>query len=105
MLVEQFLENSARTFPGKVALICGDHRMPYVQVNALANRLANQLIAAGVKRGERVVICLPNSVETAVSIFAALKAGAVFVVLNPTTKTDKLSYILNNCRATAMVAS
>jgi long-chain acyl-CoA synthetase len=105
MLVEQFLENSACTFPGKVALICGDQRLTYAQMDALANRLANQFIAAGVKRGERVVICLPNSVETAISIFAALKAGAVFVVLNPTTKTDKLTYILNNCRATAMVTS
>ncbi len=57
------------------------------------------------RRGDRVVIFLPNSFETVVSIFAVLKAGAVFVVLNSTTKSDKLSYILNNCRASAMVTS
>jgi len=39
-----------------------------------------------------------------VSIFATLKAGGVFVVVNPTTKLDKLAYILNNCSATALVA-
>ena len=105
MQVEQFLENSAQRFPDKVALISGDDRHTYRQIDEEANRLAHALIASGVQRGDRVVIFLPNSLETVVSIFAALKAGAVFVVLNSTTKQDKVTYILNNCRATAMVTS
>jgi long-chain acyl-CoA synthetase len=102
MQVEQFLENSARQFPDKVALISGDERLTYQQIEERANQLAHALIAAGVERGDRVVTFLPNSVETVLAIFATLKAGAVFVVLNPTTKADKLTYILNNCRASAM---
>ena len=105
MQVEQFLEFSAKRFPEKVALIAGDGRYTYRQIDEEANRLAHALIASGVKRGDRVVIFLPNSLETVVSIFGALKAGAVFVVLNSTTKADKITYILNNCRATAMVTS
>jgi long-chain acyl-CoA synthetase len=103
MQVEQFLENSARLYPDKLALISGDERLTYRQIEERANRLAHALIATGVERGDRVVILLPNSVEAVLAVFAALKAGAVFVVLNPTTKTDKLTYILNNCRASAMV--
>ena len=103
MQVEQFLENSATRHPTKVALISGSERLTYRQIDDEANRLAHALIAAGVKRGDRVVTFLPNSVEAVLSIFATLKAGAVFVVLNPTTKPDKLTYILNNCRASAMV--
>jgi long-chain acyl-CoA synthetase len=103
MQVEQFLENSAAQHPNKVALICGSERLTYRQIDDEANRLAHALIAAGVKRGDRVVTFLPNSVEAVLSIFATLKTGAVFVVLNPTTKPDKLTYILNNCRASAMV--
>ena len=103
MQVEQFLENSATHHPDKVALICGSERLTYRQIDDRANRLAHALIAAGVKRGDRVVTLLPNSVEAVLAIFATLKAGAVFVVLNPTTKPDKLTYILNNCRASAMV--
>jgi long-chain acyl-CoA synthetase len=103
MQVEQFLDNSARQFPDKVALISGDERLTYRQIEERANQLAHALIAAGVERGDRVVTYLPNSVETVLAIFATLKAGAVFVVLNPTTKADKLTYILNNCRASAMV--
>src|SRR5579863_3879791 len=105
MQVEQFLENSAVRFPDKVALISGDNRYTYRQIDEEANRLAHALIASGVQRGDRVVIFLPNSLETVVSIFAALKAGAVFVVLNSTTKSDKVTYILNNCRASAIVTS
>ena len=103
MQVEQFLENSAAQPPNKVALISGDERLTYRQIDDEANRLAHALIAAGVKRGDRVVTFLPNSVETVVSIFATLKTSAVFVVLNSTTKPDKVTYILNNCRASAMV--
>jgi amino acid adenylation domain-containing protein len=69
-----------------------------------ANRLARALIQAGVMRGDRVAIFAANSVEAVLSIFATLKAGAVFVVLNATTKPDKLAFILNNCRASAMIA-
>jgi amino acid adenylation domain-containing protein len=105
MQVEQFLEHSAARFPDKVALITGDDRYTYRQIDEEANRLAHALIASGVQRGDRVVIFLPNSLETVVSIFATLKAGAVFVVLNSTTKPDKVTYILNNCRASAIVTS
>ena len=103
--LNNFSNISAQRFPDKVALVSGDDRYTYRQIDEEANRLAHALIASGVQRGDRVVIFLPNSLETVVSIFAALKAGAVFVVLNSTTKPDKVTYILNNCRATALVTS
>jgi amino acid adenylation domain-containing protein len=101
--VEEFLELSARRCPGKTALVCGDRRLTYGQVDEECNRLAHALIREGVQRGDRVAVHLDNSVEAVLSVFAILKAGAVFLVVNPTTKTDKLAYILNNCRATALV--
>ncbi len=103
MQVEEFLEHSADLYADKVALICGSQRLTYGQLESEANRLAHALLSAGVRRGDRVVIFLPNSVEAVLAIFATLKAGAVFVIVNPTTKADKLTYILNNCRASAMI--
>lgn len=105
MQVEQFLENSARQWPDKAALVCANERFTYRQIEEDANRLAHALIAAGVQRGDRVITFLPNSYEAAVGIFATLKASAVFVVLNATTKTDKLAYVLNNSRASALITS
>lgn len=104
MLAQEFLEASADRLPDKVALVCDDQRLTYAEIEARANQLAHALMAGGVRRGDRVVIWLPNSVEAVVSIFAALKAGAVFVALNPATKRDKLVYVLDNCQASALIA-
>ena len=105
MLVQDFLQDSAERFPDKVALICDSQRLTYAEVESRANRLAHALIALGVQRGDRVAVYLPNSVEAVVAIFAILKAAGTFVVVNPTTKRDKLVYILDNCQATALFTS
>jgi amino acid adenylation domain-containing protein len=99
MLVNDFLCDSARRFPDKVALICDGQHLTYTQIEQQANRVANALIAMGVQRGDRLAIWLPNSVETVTAIFGILKAGCTFTVINPTTKLNKLAYILNNCSA------
>ena len=52
-----------------------------------------------------MVSYLPNSVELVIAIFAALKAGGVFVVVNHSTKFAKLAYILNNCQARVLITS
>jgi amino acid adenylation domain-containing protein len=101
--VERFLEGSAQRLPDKIALVCGNRRLTYADVDRQANRLARGLIAAGVRRGDRVAIYLDNSIEAVLGIFAALKAGAVFIVINPTTKADKLAFTLNNSRAAALI--
>jgi amino acid adenylation domain-containing protein len=105
MQLEQFLESSAARFPDKVALICGPRRLTYAEIERACNQVANALLAAGLQRWDRVGIFLENSVESAIGIFAALKAGGVFVVMNPTTKSGKLAYMLNDCRATVLITS
>ncbi len=103
MLVHDFLTNSATRLPEKVALVCDGKRLTYRDLDQMTNRLARALVEHGIRRGDRVAIFAPNSVEAVVGIFAALKAGGVFVVINHTTKQDKLIAILNNCRASAII--
>jgi amino acid adenylation domain-containing protein len=103
MLVHHFLEATASRRPDKTALVCEGRRLTYAALDSLASGLAAGLRAAGVGRGDRVVIFLDNSVEAVVALFAALKAGGVFVIVNPTTKADKVAYIVANCRAAAVV--
>lgn len=105
MLVQDFLEHSAERLPDKVALIGDGQRLTYAEVDAQANCLAHALRANGLQRGDRVVLYLPNSVELVIAIFAVLKAGGVFVPLNPSTKYDKCAYILNNCQARVLVTT
>jgi long-chain acyl-CoA synthetase len=103
MQVEEFLEGSARRFPEKTALVCDGQRWTYRQIDERANCLAHAMIEAGVQRSDRVAIYLDNSAEAVLSVFAALKAGGVFLVVNPSVKPEKLAYILNNCRATCLI--
>jgi amino acid adenylation domain-containing protein len=103
MRYEQLLEEQARRFPQKTALVAGETRVSYADLDAIANRIAQGLRRRCVKRGDRVVVFLENSVETVAALFGVLKAGAIFSVVNPTTKADKLAYMLNNCRARAII--
>jgi long-chain acyl-CoA synthetase len=103
MLVHEFLTCSASRFPQKVALVCGGRRLTYAELNEMSDRLGNALVLGGVRRGDRVAIHLHNSIEAVVGIFAVLKAGGTFVFINASTKLEKLIYILNNCRAKALL--
>ncbi len=103
MLLNEFLERSARRFPDKNALVAGENRVTFMELDRRSNRLAHTLRGMGVEYRDRVAVLLDNSVETVVSIWGILKADAVFVVLNPTVKADKLSWILKNCRSTALI--
>ena len=102
MLVNHFLENSADRIPEKIALICGEQRWSYRQINEKADKLAVMLIELGAQRQDRIILFLDNSAEAVISIFAVLKAGSIFIPLNPTMKSHKLKYICNDSQAKAI---
>lgn len=105
MQLDEFLEASAARLPDKVALVAGEQRIPFRELDRRANALAHSLIRLGVSRGDRVAICLDNCVDAVLAIFGILKAGGVFVIINPATKTEKLLYVLNQCQASGLVIS
>ena len=103
MLVNEFLENSVKNSPGKIALVCQNRRWTFSEINSAADSLANALNRAGLKKQDRAAIYLENSAESVVSIFAILKASGVFVVVNPQVKAGKLEYILNDCQVKILI--
>lgn len=103
MRVEHFLECSARAWPEKVALVEGDKRLTFRALDEAAGNLAATLVGNGVARGDRVVIFADNCWEAVVGLFGALKAGAVFCMVHPSTKAEKLRFILDDCRPTAVI--
>ncbi|HMO28124.1 class I adenylate-forming enzyme family protein [Enterovirga sp.] len=103
MRVEQFVVASARAHGAKTALVAGGRRLTYAELDDLSSRLAAALAANGVRRDDRVLVFMDNCVEAAVSIFAVLKAGATFSPINASTKADKLSYIIDDSEAAAVL--
>jgi amino acid adenylation domain-containing protein len=102
-LLHDYLVQSASQLGGKVALVCGKQRIPYSELEARSNAVARHLAAAGIARGDRVIIFADNTVETVVSFWAVLKANAVVCIINPLTKSDKLAYLLNDCLPAALI--
>lgn len=102
-LLHDYLLQSAHELSEKIALVCMKQRLTYSELDARSNALAHSLVAAGVERGDRVVIFADNTVETVISFWAVLKANAVVSIVNPLTKGDKLGYLLDDCRPTALI--
>ncbi|WP_019904400.1 class I adenylate-forming enzyme family protein [Methylobacterium sp. 77] len=103
MRIENYLRESARRLGSKVALVTSERRLTYSELDLLSDRLAGVLQARGIERGDRVVIQMGNIWEAVVAIFAVLKTGAVFSMVNPSVKPEKLDYILRNCEARAVL--
>ena len=104
-LLHEFLSNSARRLPSKTALIIDDRSYSYQELYAAASGLAKALRKQGLKRGDRVAIFMENTWPCAVSVFGALMAGGVFLIINPQTKTEKLKYILVDSQATFLISN
>ena len=102
-LVHEWLGRSARRFPDKEALICGQQRWTYKTLEQHTNHLAAALLDMGVARQGRVVIFLDNCSEAVISLYGTLKATAVFVVVGSTVKGPKLAYILKNSEAQVVI--
>jgi long-chain acyl-CoA synthetase len=105
MLASDFLEQSCTRFGDKTALLHGPERYSYRALEISANRMGHCLIDHGLHRQDRVAVYLDNCAEAVISIFGALKAGGVFVLINPQVKSSGLQYILNDCGAGALVTS
>jgi fatty-acyl-CoA synthase len=99
----RFLQRSAAVFREKVAIIHGDEQITYPQFASRVNRLASALRAAGVQRGDRVAVLLPNIPEMLEANFGVPLSGGVLVAINTRLKTDEIVYILNHSGATVLI--
>ena len=87
------LEAAARESPDGVALVHGDTRLTYFELDQLANRHATKLAEAGVASGDRVEIASRKGIEEIVAVLGALKAGAIYVPIAadmPAERAQKL---------------
>jgi long-chain acyl-CoA synthetase len=96
-----FLEDSARRYPARDALVLGDTRLTYTQVNGAANQVANLLVGRGIQPGDKVALTCPNLPFFPVVYYGILKAGAVVVPLNVLLKGREVAYHLADSEAKA----
>jgi long-chain acyl-CoA synthetase len=95
------LEDSARNHPERTAVVLGETRLTYAQVNAAANQVAGMLVARGIRPGDKVALSCPNLPYFPIVYYGILKAGAVVVPLNVLLKGREIGYHLNDSQARA----
>ncbi|HEY3276064.1 MAG TPA: class I adenylate-forming enzyme family protein [Syntrophorhabdaceae bacterium] len=92
------LERSAYFFPRRSAIREGGLNMTYAQLNERASRIGSALVALGVRKGEHVGMCAPNSADWIAFYFGVLKAGAVAVTLAPLLTRDELVLLAGHAK-------
>jgi long-chain acyl-CoA synthetase len=98
-----YLRDSATRWPDRPALLFKGSAVSYRQLDDRSNALAAALVSVGVKRGDRVALCLPNCPQFLLAEFAAWKAGAIACPFNPTYSDREMEEALRATGAETLV--
>jgi amino acid adenylation domain-containing protein len=96
-LIHSPVTHYARHTPQHAAFSFDGEELSYAELDAASNRLANAFIANGLEPGARVGIFMHKSLELGVAIYGALKAGGIFVPLDPFMPLERLQFVLQDC--------
>ncbi|MBI2831897.1 MAG: AMP-binding protein [Chloroflexi bacterium] len=103
MNIRQLIEDRVARNPAKVYLYFEDQQVTYADFNAQINRVANSLWNAGIRKGDRFAIMLPNCPEFLYVWFGLNKIGALEVPINNSLKGEEVKYILKHSEAKGIV--
>ncbi|OJF15837.1 non-ribosomal peptide synthetase [Couchioplanes caeruleus] len=94
--VADLLAAQAARTPDALALVCGDQRLSYAELDGRINRLARLLLARGAAPERVVALALPRSVEMVVALFAVLRTGAAYLPLDLDHPVDRLEMMIED---------
>jgi amino acid adenylation domain-containing protein len=102
-LVHEMVERHAQVAPNALAVVAGGERLSYGELNARANRLAHHLRGLGAAQERIVGVLLAHGPARIVALLAALKAGAAYLPLDPRLPVQRISLLLTDSNASAVV--
>jgi amino acid adenylation domain-containing protein len=103
LCVHQMFEQQVDLRPNAIALIFGDRRMTYRELNIQANRIAHRLRSLGVGPNLSVGICAERSPEMMAGVLGVLKAGGAFVPLDPEYPRDRLAFMVEDAHIAVLL--
>ena len=104
-VLQQLLSKSARLYPDKAAVWARGTSITYRELEERSNQLAHRLRKQGVQKGDRVGLFFPKCVESIISMLGVLKAGGVYVPLDPQAPADRVGYIIGNCGIRVLITN
>lgn len=104
-LLSHLLTRSAARHPDRDAVRIDGQGLTYAELDRLTHRVARALRDRGIERGDRVGIYVHKSFASVISVFGILKAGAVYVPLDPNAPARRLAYIARDCGLKALLTA
>lgn len=104
MSLKLMLEEVVGRYGGKTAIVSGERRLSYADLDEASNKVANALIRMGVNKGDRVAMLLSNSPEFVIIYFGIVKTGAIAVPLDTTSKVPELISLFDDFLPKVLVA-
>jgi long-chain acyl-CoA synthetase len=103
LTISNALTRSAERFPDNVAIDFMGKRITYKELNGMVNQFSRALIDLGVKKGDKVAVCIPNIPQLIVANLAIFRIGAVAVQNNPLYSERELQYQLDDSDSTVII--
>lgn len=105
MNLAQYLENSARNYPDKIALRFEGQQVTFQELDIACNRLAHGLSDLGLGPGDRCVVIMPNSINQITVYYALAKMGTIVVPVNFLYRMHELEHIITDSKPKAFIGS
>ena len=103
LCIHQLMEASAERSPDSIAMICGDERMTYRELNERANQIGHHLIGLGAGPDVLVGVFMERTPDLVPAILGVLKSGSAYVPLDPSYPRERLQAILGDSKAPLVV--
>ncbi|MGM0845778.1 MAG: class I adenylate-forming enzyme family protein [Bacillota bacterium] len=104
MNISNLLERNARKYPYQEAIISGEQRVNYFELDQQVNKFSSALRLQGISAGDKVVLFMPNTLEFVISYFSVLRLGGIIVPVNAKLTGEEVQYILEHSDAAALIA-
>lgn len=101
--LHDLVSEQASRVPDKIAVIAGDDRLTYADLDSQSTRLARHLMAIGVSPNDFVGVVADRSMEMVVALLGVLKAGAAYLPLDPAYPTDRLAHMISDSGARTVI--
>ncbi|QPB18507.1 non-ribosomal peptide synthetase [Rhizobium sp. 007] len=95
--LQDIVRQQARIAPQATAIVFGDERLTYDELDRLSDALAGHLAELGIRKGDVVGMLLPRALNTVICMLSILKAGGVYVPLDPAYPEEHLAYVAAEC--------
>jgi amino acid adenylation domain-containing protein len=104
-ILQQLLSKSAKAYPEKPAIWARGRSITYRELDEQSNQLAHLLRERGIQKGDRVGLFFPKCIESVISMLGVLKAGGVYVPVDPQMPADRAGYIIANCGVRILITN